>query len=106
MTNLGWRLLADTTSTADSQTLLQYGAIGFIAMCSLLAVKVLFGRLEHQYKERDAERERELDRVNARSDRLEAELAKLNQSVRESMQALTAANMAVAEAMTRMRRER
>lgn len=89
-----------------STVLLQYGAVGFIALVALLTVKVLFARLESQYQARDQERQRELERVNARADRLEGELAKLNQSVRESMQALTTANTAVAEAMSRMRRDR
>lgn len=100
-----WRLLSSSGGSVDATILAQYGAVGFLAAAALVAAKMLFGRLEKQYHERDEERERELTRANDRADRLEAELSSLNTAVRDSMQALTAANRAVAEAMTRMRRE-
>lgn len=51
---------------------IQYGALGAISLCAMLAVRVLFQR---ETKSLDLER--------ARADRLEEELRKLNQSITE-----------------------
>jgi len=83
-------LAADPTSV-DS-TLLQYGAIGVIAVVALLAVRVLFKRETEAY-----------DREKERADRLEAELTKLNQAIQERyLVALNDATRAVADALSRL----
>ncbi len=95
-----WPLLGGgTTGAVDPSVLAQYGVVGL----ALLTVRILFVRLEKQYAERDAERERELVRTHDRADRLEAELGKVNAETRATMQTLTEATRAVSEAMTRMR---
>lgn len=80
---------------------LQYGAIGVIALLALIAVKVMFGR---EVAAHDADR--------ARADRLEAELSKLNELVRDqyigtisaASQAINDANRAVADALAAVRK--
>lgn len=68
--------------------LAQYGAIGFIALLALAAVRVLFQR-EVKAHELDA----------ARADRLEAELKSLNETVRtQYITTLTQATLAMSEA--------
>lgn len=82
----------------------QYGVLGVIAFLALLTVRYLFLRSEKQYADRDAERERELQRAIDRADRLEAEVANMNAATKDSLRTLTAANQAVAEAMAAMGR--
>lgn len=89
----------------DPSALVQYGAVGIIAALALLAVGALFRRLEAQFESREQERERELQRAIARADRMELELDRINAATRDSMRAMAEANRAVAEAMTRMRRD-
>lgn len=79
----------------------QYGAIGAFVMLALAAVRVLFNRLI-------AINERE----TARADRLEEELRKLNETVRNeylstianSSQAISEANRAITDALAAVRR--
>lgn len=81
--------------------LAQYGAIGAIAIAALYAVKIMYDRLQESYA-------REKDRA----DRLEEELRKLNEMVREdyvttinkASQAISEANRAVADALASVRR--
>lgn len=74
--------------------LLQYGAIGLIALIALLAVRVLFRRETEAY-----------EREKNRADRLEAELTKLNTAIQERyLLALQDATRAVADALNKMRR--
>jgi len=74
--------------------LLQYGAVGVIAVLLALAVKVLFAR-ETQRADRETER----------ADRLEAELSKLNEVVRtECVGTLVRATEAIADALAAARR--
>lgn len=74
--------------------LLQYGAIGAIALAALLAVKVLYGNSQRAY-----ERERD------RADRLEEELGKLNEAVRtEYLRTLADATRAISDALAAVRR--
>lgn len=90
-------------SAADpvSNVLLQYGAVGVIALISLYAVRVLFNKLSALV---DHERER--------ADRLEDELRKLNEAVRTeyvttlavAARAIQDANRAVADALDAVRR--
>lgn len=85
-------VLAVADGTTVDDTLLQYGAIGVIAVVALFAVRVLFKRETEAY-----------DREKARADRLEAELAKLNQTIQERyLVALNDATRAVADALTKL----
>jgi hypothetical protein len=77
---------ADPTSI-----LVQYGAVGVLAVVGLIGVKILFQQQLAAYQ-----RERD------RADRLEQELRALNVDVREQvMPALTRSTEAVTEAMKR-----
>lgn len=84
-----------------SGVLIQYGAVGVIAMLGILVSRVLFVRLNQA-----------LDRETARADRLEDELRKLNETVRtEYVTTLAAtqhsmqdASRAVADALAAVRR--
>ena len=81
--------------------LIQYGAVGVIALMALAAVRVLFGRLSAS-----------LDRETQRADRLESELRALNEAVRDqylstiarSSEAISASSRAVADALASVRR--
>lgn len=74
--------------------LLQYGAVGVIALMALLAVKVMYANAQKVY-----EKERE------RADRLEAELRELNAAVRnEYLNTLSSATRAIADALAAIRR--
>lgn len=83
---------------AAGDALLQYGAIGVIALIALLAVRVLFNRLAAA-----------LDRETTRADRLEAELRELHNAIRtdytdklaEAMRQVADANRAMAEVRRR-----
>jgi glucose-6-phosphate-specific signal transduction histidine kinase len=91
------------TAAADPVTdiLVQYGAVGVIALLGILVSRMLFMRLNQA-----------LDREVARADRLEDELRKLNETVRtEYVTTLAAAsrsiqdaNRSVADAMAALRR--
>lgn len=86
---------ADTT-TVDSTSFLQFGAVGLIAAIAMAAVRVL-------YKREVAEHERE----KARADRLEAELAKLNAMIQNQyMNSLTEAQRAVTDAISKVNQQR
>jgi hypothetical protein len=90
----------DPTSDPVGGLLIQYGAIGVLALMALAAVRVLFGRMAAA-----------LDRETARADRLEEELRKLNETIRteytatiaRTTQAVADANRAVADLATRRR---
>lgn len=91
------------TAAEDPVTgvLVQYGAVGVIAILGILVSRVLFNRLNQA-----------LDRETARADRLEAELSKLNETVRTeyvttlatAAQAIQNANDAVSNALSAVRR--
>lgn len=77
-----------------SVALIQYGAVGAIAIMALCAVRVLFSRITEQ-----AARDRD------RADRLEDELRKLNEVVRtEYLGTLAKATDAIADALAVRRR--
>lgn len=80
---------------ADPLTpLLQYGAVGAIAVMLALAVRVLFNRETQR-----------ADQETARADRLESELSKLNETVRtECVGTLVKATEAIADALAAARR--
>ena len=74
--------------------LVQYGAVGVVALLALLAVRVLFTKLTAT-----------IDRETERADRLEEELRKLNETVRsEYVNAITDANRAIADVLAEVRR--
>lgn len=74
--------------------LIQYGAVGAIAIMALFAVRVLFNKITEQ-----AEKDRE------RADRLEQELRLLNETVRtEYLGTLAKATEAIADALAARRR--
>jgi len=76
--------------------LLQYGALGIIALLALGAVRVLFLR---ETKSLDLERQR--------ADRLEEELRKLNAAVQEKyVTTLAQATLAIGDALEITRRQR
>jgi hypothetical protein len=84
-----------------SGALLQYGAVGVIALLGILVSRVLFNRLNQA-----------LDRESARADRLEEQLRTLNETVRTeyvttlsaASHAIQEANRAVADALSAVRR--
>lgn len=84
-----------------NNALLQYGAVGVIALLGILVSRVLFNRLNQA-----------LDRETARADRLEDELRKLNETVRTeyvttlaaASHALQESQRAVADALAAVRR--
>lgn len=85
---------ADSSSSVNG-VLLQYGALGVLALLAVLAVRVLFARLTAA-----------LDRETARADRLEEEQRKLNADVRTLMlTTLADATSAVKEAAEVMRKD-
>lgn len=81
--------------------LVQYGAVGVVALLAIAAVKVLFTRLSAT-----------VDRETERADRLEEELRKLNETVRSdyigtiatAAQALAEAGRAIEDARAAVRR--
>jgi hypothetical protein len=69
--------------------LIQYGAIGIIALLALAAVRVLFARVTAA-----------ADQERARADRLEEELRKLNADIQERyLTTLSEASRAIAAAL-------
>lgn len=81
--------------------LVQYGAVGVIAILGIFVSRVLFNRLNQA-----------LDRETARADRLEEQLSKLNETVRTeyvttlatATHAINESSRAVADALTAVRR--
>lgn len=74
--------------------LIQYGAVGLIALLALAAVRVLFARMTETVK-----------REQERADRYEDELRKLNETVRtEYLGTLSKATEAIADALASRRR--
>jgi hypothetical protein len=68
--------------------LVQYGAVGVVALMALAAVRVLFARLSAT-----------IDRETERADRLEEELRKLNETVRsEYVNTINTSARAISEA--------
>jgi hypothetical protein len=77
-----------------SAVLIQYGAVGAVAIMALAAVRVLYLRMA------DA-----LEREQARADRYEEELRKLNETVRtEYLVTLAKATEAISDALAAVRR--
>lgn len=83
------------------KVLLQYGAIGVLALVCIYAVKILFDRVQKSY-----------DDEKARADRLEDQVRQLNETMRtdymttlnNASQAIVDANRAVADALAAVRR--
>lgn len=71
-----------------NEALLQYGAVGLIAILALIAVRELFKREVQAHKDE-----------TARADRLEAELKKLNETIQQQyLTVLAQATAAMSEA--------
>lgn len=88
-----------STGSGDGSSIdgafLQYGAIGLLALLAVIAVRILYKRLESAY-----------DRERERADRLEEELQKLNFMIQtQTMKSLEDATHAVAEAIGRLKRD-
>jgi hypothetical protein len=85
--------------------LLQYGAVGLIAILALIVAKMMYDRWcddrdqEVQRLTTTIEREQQrADRAEERADRIQAELGRLNETVRNDyVHTLSAANLAMAE---------
>lgn len=70
-----------------------YGVVGIVATLALVAVKILFARVEEETK-----------REQQRADRLEAELKELHRAIRDNYdRVLNDATRAVAEALAFLR---
>jgi hypothetical protein len=84
-----------------NDVLLQYGALGVLALLCVGAVRVMYNRLQKAY-----------DDERARADRLEGELRQLNEIMRtdyvtvlgKASQAIIDANRAVGDALSAVRR--
>jgi len=84
-----------------SDVLLQYGALGVLALLAVGAVKVMYNRLQKAY-----------DDEKTRADRLEGQLRELNELVRteyvtvlgKASQAMIDSNRAVGDALSAVRR--
>jgi hypothetical protein len=86
-----WFIVEATTPPPENDAvggaLLQYGALGILALMALAAVRVLFTRMSAT-----------LDQANQRADRLEEELRRLNETIRTEYAATIArAAQAVAD---------
>lgn len=87
---------AASSSVDTGVVFVQYGALGVVALLALGAVKVLFGR---EVKAHDA--------AEARADRLEEELRKLNATVQDRyVSTLSEATKTMSELLNHMRSQR
>jgi hypothetical protein len=92
--------------------LVQYGAVGVLALVAALVARSLFTRMEEDHDQEIARLVADRDTVRARADRLEQELSRLNGAVQDGyvntiVQANTAINeatRAVADALAAVRR--
>lgn len=90
---LAW--VAQAAAGLDTNTLVQYGALGVIAGLALAAVRVLFQR---EVNAHDLERQR--------ADRLEEELRKLNSMIQDRyITTLADASKVMGEVLDYLRRE-
>lgn len=101
------------------QVLVQYGAVGVLALAGALVARMLWNRMEADRAAMEEDHDREmvrmtsaLDAERARADRLEAELSRLNGAVQsgyvdtivQASTAINAATRAVADALAAVRR--
>jgi hypothetical protein len=92
--------------------LLQYGALGVLALVCLISVRVLFERLSKNTEKALEEVRRIYDNEKDRADRLEEQLRQLNETMRtdyvnvlqRASQAMADANRAVGDALAVVRR--
>jgi hypothetical protein len=95
-----------------SAVLIQYGAVGALAIIALAAARVMFNRMNADRAQEIQRLTATLERETQRADRLEAELRSLNEAVRgqyldtisKSSEATAAASRAVADALAAVRR--
>lgn len=89
-----WLTQAQAGVTAQNE-LLQYGALGVVALLCLIAVRVLFARVTAT-----------ADLERARADRLEEELRKLNADIQERyLTTLSEATRAISAALAEQHRD-
>jgi hypothetical protein len=86
-------MMIAATGDPVSVALIQYGAVGAIAIMALFAVRVLFNKITEA-----------LERERSRADRYEEELRRLNETVRtEYLGTLAKATEAIADALASRR---
>lgn len=98
----------DTATTA----LVQFGAVGVLALLGLIVARVLYTKLTDNQSEELRRLTDESARERARADRLEEELRRLNEVIRtdyvatigRASQAMADANRAVTDALAAVRR--
>jgi uncharacterized protein YlxW (UPF0749 family) len=97
-----------------TSALVQFGAVGIIAILLLIAVRALYAKLEKRDADEQQQLRDTLEREQKRGDRLEEELRRLNETVRSdylttisrTAQAVADAQSAVAAALAASRRTR
>lgn len=95
-----------------TQVLVQYGAVGVLALVALLVARALFTRMEDDHDQEIARLVADRDAAQGRADRLESELSRLNGAVQGvhldtlvRVAAVTeSATRAVADALAAVRR--
>lgn len=81
------------------QVLVQYGAVGIMALAAGWVARMLFIRMEDDHDQEIVRLVADRDAAQARADRLETELARLNGAVQSGyVDTIVRANVAVGEA--------
>lgn len=97
---------------AAQTVLLQYGAVGVIALLGVIVARVLYKQLKDNHAEELRRTLDTMERERQRADRAEEELRRLNETIRtdyvstisRASQAMADANRAVTDALAAVRR--